>query len=118
MPTLYGITNCSTVAKARTWLESHSIEYIYHDYKKLGIDADHLSKWCAKLGWDKVLNMQGMMWRKASEEDKTKVVDEKSAIEFMLRVPNAIKRPIVELDDDILRGFDESAWSKKLIKTR
>ena len=113
---LYGMTNCSTVVKARNWLESHSIEYIYYDYKKLGIDADHLLKWCAKLGWDKVLNMQGMMWRKASEEDKTKVVDEKSAIEFMLKVPNAIKRPIVELDDDILRGFDESVWSKKLIK--
>ena len=44
------------------------------------------------------------------------MVDEKSAIEFMLKVPNAIKRPIVELDDDILRGFDESVWSKKLIK--
>ena len=114
MPTLYGITNCSTVVKARNWLESNSIEYIFHDYKKLGIDAEHLKKWCAKFGWEKVLNMQGQMWRKASEEDKAKVVDEKSAIEFMIRVPNAIKRPIVELNDStLLRGFDELEWKQE-----
>ena len=64
-------------------------------------------KWCTKFGWEKVLNMQGQMWRKASEEDKAKVVDEKSAIEFMLKVPTAIKRPIIELDDGLIRGFDE-----------
>jgi arsenate reductase len=117
MPTLYGITNCSTVVKARNWLESNSIKYDFHDYKKLGIDVEHLKIWCAKLGWEKVLNMQGQMWRKASEEDKAKVINENSAIEFMLRVPTAIKRPIVELEDgDLLRGFELDIWEKKLLE--
>jgi len=115
MITLFGITNCSTVQKARNWLESNSIKYTFHDYKKLGIDQQHLKKWCAKFGWEKVLNTQGMMWRKASEGEKAKVVDEDSAIEFMIKVPNSIKRPIIVLDNgEILRGFDEKEWAEFL----
>jgi Spx/MgsR family transcriptional regulator len=117
MPILYGIPNCTTVAKARKWIESNSIEYSFHDYKKLGIDAEHLKKWCTKFGWDKVLNMQGMMWRKASDLEKAKVVDQESAIDFMINTPNAIKRPIVELEDGgILRGFDAKDWGNIFLK--
>lgn len=111
MLTLYGITNCSTVQKARNWLDSKQIAYNFHDYKKLGIDAGHLQSWCDKFGWEQVLNRQGMMWRKALESDKNAVVDTKSAIEFMIRVPNSIKRPIVEKDGNvILRGFELGEW--------
>jgi len=116
MITVYGITNCSTVQKARNWLETNNIEYNFHDYKKVGIDHKNLTIWCAKFGWDKVLNMQGQMWRKASKEEKDKVVDEKSAIEFMIRIPNSIKRPIVELENGkLLRGFDVGEWKNNLI---
>lgn len=116
MITVYGITNCTTVQKARNWLEKNGVRYNFHDYKKLGIDVAHLQKWCKKFGWDKVLNMQGQMWRKASDEDKTKVVDEKSAIELMIRVPNSIKRPIVELENgELLRGFDAGEWKEMLL---
>jgi len=115
MTTLYGINNCTTVKKARKWLEINHVEYEFHDYKKIGIDAQHLDSWCQKFGWEKVLNMQGMMWKKASAEDKNKVVDQKSAIEFMLKVPTAIKRPIVEFENGLLRGFDEMEYQKSLL---
>ena len=39
---LYGIPNCDTVKKARIWLESHGIEYRFHDYKKEGADRGKL----------------------------------------------------------------------------
>lgn len=109
---LYGITNCSTVKKARTWLETKNISYTFHDYKKLGIDEKTLQKWCHTFGWEKVLNTQGQMWRKASAEDKSKVADQKSAIQFMIQVPNSIKRPIVEFEGGFLRGFDEKEWAE------
>ena len=38
MVTIYGIPNCDTMKKARTWLDSHKVEYAFHDYKKQGID--------------------------------------------------------------------------------
>jgi Spx/MgsR family transcriptional regulator len=116
MITVYGIVNCSTVQKARSWLTANSIDYEFYDYKKLGIDKEHLKTWCNQFGWEKVLNRSGMMWRKASEEDKQKVVDTNSAIEFMLKVPTAIKRPIIELENDFLIGFDAKEYQEKLIK--
>lgn len=112
MVTLYGITNCSTVAKTRNWLELNNVQYNFHNYKKLGIDTQHLQQWCSKFGWEKVLNRQGMMFRKASQEDKDKVIDQASAIEFMLKVPNSIKRPIIELESNFIAlGFDEQQYA-------
>ena len=34
---LYGIPNCNTVKKARTWLEAHGVTYEFHDFKKQGV---------------------------------------------------------------------------------
>jgi arsenate reductase (glutaredoxin) len=114
MITIYGIKNCQTVQKALKFLNDNNIEYIFHDYKKQGIDKEHLETWCNKLTWQKVLNHSGMMWRKASEEEKAKVVDQDSAIEFMLHVPTSIKRPILESEKRFLIGFVESQYQKLL----
>jgi arsenate reductase len=111
---VYGITNCDTIKKARAWLESHGVQYEFHDFKKQGITQEKLKQWCAKFGWEKVLNKSGMMWRKTSEEEKAKVVDETTAIQFMIQVPNSIKRPVVEYDGEILLGFDEEEFAKAL----
>jgi arsenate reductase (glutaredoxin) len=112
---VYGITNCTTVQKARKWLEKNKVEYSFHDYKKLGIDEQNLKKWCKELGWELVLNRQGMMWRKAGENQKSKVIDSKTAIDFMLETPTSIKRPIIEYDGGLLRGFDVVEYSKNLL---
>jgi arsenate reductase (glutaredoxin) len=109
---MYGITNCQTVQKARKFLEQNQIEYEFHDYKKLGIDSEHLQKWCKEFGWEKVLNRAGMMWRKADQDSKSRVIDQESAIEFMLQIPTSIKRPIVESDDGLILGFAESEYSE------
>ncbi len=31
-PVLYGIPNCDTVKKARTWLEGRGVDHVFHDY--------------------------------------------------------------------------------------
>ena len=108
---MYGITNCSTVKKARTKLESNKVDYEFWDYKKQGIDESHLIRWCDNFGWEKVLNRSGMMWRKADEVTKNKVVDQATAIEFMLSVPTAIKRPILEDGEKPLLGYNESEYN-------
>jgi arsenate reductase (glutaredoxin) len=110
MTTIYGIKNCQTVQKALKFLNDKKIQYTFHDYKKQGIDIEHLERWCKELGWQKVLNRAGMMWRKADEETKAKVIDQKTAIEFMLTVPTSIKRPILESRNGILIGFMETEY--------
>ena len=116
MITVFGITNCTTVKKTCKWLETNKIEYIFWDYKKVGIDKQHLEKWCNKFGWETVLNRSGLMWKKADEKDKVKVVDTAAAIEFMLQTPTSIKRPIIEYQTEILKGFDEAQYERELLK--
>lgn len=111
--TLYGIPNCDTVKKARTWLESRAIPYAFHDYKKAGADAGKLAEWCAAAGWDKVLNRAGTTFRKLPDADKADL-DQTKAIAVMQANPSCIKRPILEHPGGLLVGFKEADWAAAL----
>jgi len=112
---VYGIPNCNTVKKARTWLTENGFEYEFHDFKKQGITADKLKEWCAVFGWEKVLNKKGTTWRTLSPAQQAEVKDEESAIAVLLDYTSAIKRPVIENDGNvILIGFDENEYKNLL----
>ena len=102
--TIYGIKNCDTMKKARTWLDGRGIGYRFHDYKAEGIDRAHLERWCKEAGWETVLNRAGTTFRKLDEADK-QGLDEEKAIALMLAQPSMIKRPVLEADSNLLIGF-------------
>ncbi|MBC7682485.1 MAG: arsenate reductase [Ferruginibacter sp.] len=114
MITLYGIPNCDTVKKARVWLDSHALPYIFHDFKKAGVPADRLAVWTGALGWEKLLNRQGRTWRKLDAATQASVVDADSAQAVMVAHASTIKRPVVEWGGDVLTvGFSPQAWADK-----
>lgn len=110
---LYGIPNCDTVKKARTWLEARGIAYTFHDYKKAGANAAKLAQWCAVAGWDKVLNRAGTTFKKLPDPDKADL-DQAKAVQVMAANPSCIKRPIVEHPGGLLVGFKEAEWAAAL----
>jgi Spx/MgsR family transcriptional regulator len=95
MYTIYGIKSCSTMKKAFTLLDDLGIQYIFHDYKKSGIDAEILKNWIDVLGLDKVLNRKGTTWRNLAESDQAKAITVDGAIELMVNKTSMIKRPIL-----------------------
>ncbi|WP_417433209.1 ArsC family reductase [Hoeflea sp.] len=109
--TIYGIKNCDTMKKARTWLADRAIEAEFHDYKKSGIDKAHLQRWCAEAGWETVLNRAGMTFRKLDEADKQDL-DQEKAIALMLAQPSMIKRPVLEADDRLIVGFKPELYEQ------
>ena len=112
---VYGIPNCNTVKKARTWLTDNGIDYEFHDFKKQGISAEKLHEWCVVFGWETVLNKKGTTWKKLAPEQQQQVKDENSAVAVLLTYTSAIKRPVVEQDGKaILISFDEELYSKLL----
>jgi arsenate reductase (glutaredoxin) len=113
MTTIYGIKNCVTVQKARKWLDINGVKYDFWDYKTQGVTAELLKTWCKEFGWEKVLNRSGMMWRKSDDARRNKVVDEATAIQFMIEVPSSIKRPILETKTGLLIGFSEKEYTAK-----
>ena len=112
---LYGIPNCDTVKKARTWLSSHNIEVDFHDYKKEGITKEKLKQWSKAVSWEILLNKKGTTWRQLPAEIQASIVNEREAIALMIQSPSLIKRPVIELGNKIMVGFDEEAYTKAFL---
>lgn len=108
---LYGIPNCTTVKKARAWLEERDIPYEFHDYKKQGVPADMLLKLMGSLGWEALVNRNGPTWRKLPDATKAQVKDAKSALAVMQENSSVIKRPIAERDGQYQLGFSEADYA-------
>ena len=107
---IYGIKNCDTMKKAFAWLGDHSVDYVFHDYKKEGVTRQALEKWCDAAGWDKVLNRAGTTFRKLPDEAKQDL-DEEKAIALMLDQPSMIKRPVVETGGTVEIGFKPERYA-------
>lgn len=107
---LYGIPNCNSVKKARTWLTTHGIDLPFHDFKKQGITEDMLKTWLKQVGWEKLVNRKGTTWRLLTADAKAAVSDEASAIRLLLEKPSIIKRPMLEKDGKLTLGFDEAIY--------
>ena len=107
--TLYGIANCDTVKTARAWLNHRGVAHQFHDYGKAGVDPERLSGWIDRLGWEALLNRRGTTFRGLSEADKTDL-DRDTAARLMAARPSLIKRPLVEVDDRLMVGFDAERW--------
>ncbi|MEH3038450.1 MAG: ArsC family reductase [Sphingomonas paucimobilis] len=108
--TLYGIPNCDTMKKARTWLDAHGIAYTFHDYKKAGIDRATLTEWVDALGWEALLNRSGTTFRKLPDADKADL-DATRAIGLMLAQPSMIRRPVLVGDGWIETGFKPERYA-------
>jgi arsenate reductase len=113
MITLYGIRNCDTVKKARTWLETRGVPYEFHDYKSAGIDEPRLRGWVTELGWERMLNRSGTTFRKLPEGDKQGLSEDK-AVTLMLAQPSMVRRPVLDLGDRRLVGFDPETYAAAL----
>jgi arsenate reductase len=109
--TIYGIKNCDTMKKARAWLDSRGVEYVFHDYKTAGIDRKRLEGWGKKAGWETLLNRAGTTFRKLPEADKVGI-DAAKAIALMLDQPSMIKRPVLDLGGGkLLVGFKPEIYA-------
>ena len=113
MTTLYGISNCDTIKKARAWLSQAGIDYRFHDYRKDGIDAALLRGFVDALGWETLLNRRGTTWRKLPEQLRENI-DSDTATAAMLENPALIKRPVLEHAGRLHIGFDASTWTEFL----
>jgi len=112
--TLYGIPNCDTVKKARTWLTDQGFEYVFHDFKKQGLPEKALNHWLTTLGWETVVNRKGTSWRKLSPSEQASVTSAHTAKPFLLANPSLVKRPVIEWQSakgtDITVGYQPEQW--------
>ena len=106
----YGIPNCDTVKKARSWLDERGVAYAFHNYKTDGIGEGRLRGWVEELGWEALLNRAGTTFRKLPDSDKTDL-DADKAVALMMAQPSMIKRPLLDLGDRKLLGFKPDTYA-------
>jgi len=110
---VYGIKSCDSVKKATTWLTKKKIKFEFHDYKAEGISEAKLKNWSKQVGWEKILNKKSTSWRDLSEAAQQKITTEKAAIEVMKEKTSIIKRPLIELNDQVMTvGYNEEEYKK------
>lgn len=102
---IFGIPNCDTVKKARSWLNKHKVDYQFHDFRRDGLTEKQIKAWLGKVDLDVLLNKRSRTWRDLSDSDKSNVTAPK-AIKLMLKQPSLIKRPVLVTGKDVTVGFD------------
>lgn len=108
--TLYGIKSCDTVKKARAWLEAHGVAHTFVDYKSKGVEPERLEAWVRAVGWQVLLNRNGITFRGLPAAQK-EGIDEKKAFALMSEKPSIIKRPVLELEERVVVGFKPEAYA-------
>lgn len=110
-PIVYGIPNCDSVKKARTWLTDQGLDHEFHDFKKLGVPDSRLGHWLQACGWETLLNRKGTTWRQLAPATQAAVVDAASARALMLAQASVIKRPVIEWPSGATTvGYTPDQW--------
>jgi Spx/MgsR family transcriptional regulator len=103
--TLYGIPNCDTVKKARTWLTAQGIAFTFHDIKKQPLERATVAAWLQCVPHGVLVNRKGTTWRALLDERKAAIVDDDSALDLMLELPAIIKRPVLHIKQPLEQQF-------------
>lgn len=112
---MYGIPNCDTIKKAKTWLTDQDVKFEFHDYRKQGVPQDTLQQALTALGWEALLNKRGTTYRQLSDEQKASVSAD-TALALLTEYPAMIKRPLLQVEQDFHVGFKAAQYEEIFAK--
>ncbi len=109
---IFGIPNCDTVKKARTFLESKSLDFEFVDFKKNPPTLELIHLWESVFG-SLPVNKKGVTYKKYAVEFEK--LSHAKQVEFLIKNSSMIKRPILQKGQKVLCfGFDEIEYKKTL----
>ncbi len=111
---IYGIKNCDSVRKAIKYFKSYGIPYEFIDFRETPVKDTEISKWLNTTDIKTLFNTRGTTYRtlklkelNLSDEDKQIWLGKENML---------IKRPVIAYGNDIIVGYNESEYLKKLQK--
>ena len=109
--TVFGISNCDMVRRARRWLDDHEIAHGFHDFRVDGLNRELLRAWIESLGWESVINKRSTSWKALAPALRDEM-DSDSACAAALETPTLIKRPVLTGPDLLEIGFQERRYAE------
>ena len=110
---VYGLKNCDTCRRARRWLADAGADHGFVDLRAEGIGEARLRDWIARAGWPALLNRRSRTWRELPADQRDNLDAERAAA-LMQAHPTLIKRPVMEIGDDVILGFDADRYAAAL----
>jgi len=107
---IYGIKTCGSVKKALKYFDTKAIEYEFIDFKKTPPTKEQVEKWAKGVGLKLLLNTRGTKYRTLKLKDMNLSDEEK--LEWMVKEPLLIKRPVIEYEDKVIVAFDEAVYDE------
>jgi arsenate reductase (glutaredoxin) len=107
---LFGIPNCDTVKKARTWLSAAKVVYDFVDLRNPPIALETIEAWYKQLG-DQMINLRSATYKQLpqAQQHQLKAGD---CLDILHRHPTLIKRPILQARQQLLCGFSAAQYAK------
>ena len=114
----YGYSRCSTVKKAKKWLQDNNIEFEEIDLVENTPSKEELEEFYKKSGLEikKFFNTSGMKYREMGLKDIVKNETDDKLLEILASDGMLIKRPLLVGDDIVITGFKETQYEEKLLK--
>lgn len=113
-----GHPTCSTVAKARNWLNNHHVAYTERNIVKENPTAAELKEWIKKSGKkaSDFFNTSGMKYRELDLKNKKLTLTEDEQIKLLSTDGMLVKRPLLIGENFAVAGFKQSEWEKLSLK--
>ncbi len=103
---VYGVPSCNKIKKTLQLLNDKKADYVFVNVKKEPIDKDKLLNIIKQISPEQLINRKGTTYRILGLKDK-KLTDEE-LINIVLENQSIIKRPLLEIDESYMCGFDET----------
>lgn len=107
---VYGIKTWDSVRKALRFFKDNNIEVEFFDLKKQTPTSTSIEFWAKNAGIDLVFNNRGTKYRTLKLKDLN--LDNEGKLQWLLKEPMLLKRPIVEYDQKVLVGFKEEVYKE------
>lgn len=113
----YGYAKCSTVKKAKKWLNENNIPFEEIEITENPPSKEELEKVYKQSGLEikKFFNTSGIKYRELGLKDVVKTESDDKLLEILSSDGMLIKRPLVYDDKNVLLGFKEEEWKNKLL---
>ncbi len=108
---VYGLKNCDTCRKALKWLAAENLTHAFSDFRADGLDPAQAARWLDTVGDEVLINRRGTTWRQLSEADRADL-DRDKALALVIANAALIKRPVFEVNGDVLIGFKTEVQAK------
>ena len=112
---VYGIKSCGSVKKALKLLNECGVEYEFVDFKKSPVGCEKIEAWLQKVSIDKLFNTRGTKYRQLRLKDLN--LNNEGKKEWLCKENLLIKRPVIEIEDKVIVGFDEKQYKEVFCKS-